>query len=384
MENIPYGRQFIDKEDIKLVTKSLKSKLITTGTYVKEFEKKTAQFLNCKYSISCSSGTAALHLAFLSINLKKNDIVIMPAINFIAAYNICQLIGAKIFIADVDKFTGQMSPSTLIHCIKENNLKNIKAIITMYLGGYPENIEEFYKIKKRYKCYLIEDACHAFGAKYKSKKKILYIGSCRHSDIATFSFHPVKTITTGEGGLITTNNINLKKRILLLRSHGILKRNQHWKYNVIANGLNYRLSDINCALGLGQLKKVKKFINFREKVFLYYQKQFKKFNDIVTFNNYNTDNKAAYHLCLISINFEKIKSTKDKLLLFLKKKLIFSQFHYIPIYKFKIFKKNNVYYKNSEYYFNNTLSIPIYYNLKKNLQIKIVKEIKYFLNKNKK
>ena len=382
MNNIPYGRQFIDKDDIKLVTKSLKSKLITTGTYVKEFEKRTTQFLKCKYAISCSSGTAALHLAFLSINLKKNDIVIMPAINFVAAYNICQLIGAKVFIADVDKFTGQMSPSTLIHCIKNNNLKNIKAIITMYLGGYPENVEEFYKIKKKYKCYLIEDACHAFGAKYTSKNKFLYIGSCRHSDIATFSFHPVKTITTGEGGLITTNNINLKKKILLLRSHGILKSSKHWKYNVIASGLNYRLSDINCALGLGQLKKIKKFINFREKVFLYYKKQFKKFKDIITFNNYNADNKPSYHLCLISINFEKIKSTKDKLLLFLKKKIIYFQFHYIPIYKFKVFKKNNIYYKNSEYYYNNTISIPIYYNLKKNLQIKIVKEIKYFLNKN--
>lgn len=383
MKNIPYGRQFIDKEDIKLVTKSLKSKLITTGTYVKEFERKTTQFLKCKYAISCSSGTAALHLAFLSINLKKNDIVVMPAVNFVAAYNICQLIGAKVFIADVDKFTGQMSPSKLIHCIKENNLKNIKAIITMYLGGYPENVEEFYKIKKKYKCYLIEDACHAFGAKYTSKNKILHIGSCRHSDISTFSFHPVKTITTGEGGLITTNNINLKKKILLIRSHGILKRKQHWKYDVVSNGLNYRLSDINCALGLGQLKKINKFINFRKKVFLYYKKQFKNFTNIITFNNYNSDNKPSYHLCIISINFRKIKSTKDKLLLFLKKKLIYSQFHYIPIYKFKIFKNNNIYYKNSEYYFNNTISIPIYYNLKKKLQIKIIKEIKYFLNKNK-
>jgi dTDP-4-amino-4,6-dideoxygalactose transaminase len=382
MKNIPYGRQFIDKEDIKLVTKSLKSKLITTGTYVKEFERKTTQFLKCKYAISCSSGTAALHLAFLSIDLKKNDIVVMPAVNFVAAYNICQLIGAKVFIADVDKFTGQMSPSKLIHCIKENNLKNIKAIITMYLGGYPENIEEFYKIKKKYKCYLIEDACHAFGAKYKSKNKILHVGSCSHSDIATFSFHPVKTMTTGEGGLITTNNINLKKKILLIRSHGILKKQQHWKYNVVSNGLNYRLSDINCALGLGQLKKINKFINYRKKLFYIYKSELKKISNMINFPIYS-NNKPAYHLFLVSINFKKLKSSKDKLLKFLKSNNIFCQYHYIPIYKFKLFSKkiDMDFYKGANYYYKNTLSLPIFFNLKFSLQRKILLKIKIFFKK---
>ena len=223
MKIIPYGRQYIDREDIRLVTKALKEDLITTGRYVKKFENKISRFLNVKYAASCNSGTSALHLALMAINLKTDDVIIMPAINFIAVYNMAKLMDAKIFLADVDPLTGQMTPKTLLECIKKNKLKKIKAIITMYLGGYPENIVEFYNIKKKLNCYLIEDACHALGAKYLFKKKYLSIGSCKHSDISTFSLHPVKSISTGEGGLITTNNKFFYNRIVSLRSHGIDK-----------------------------------------------------------------------------------------------------------------------------------------------------------------
>ena len=263
MNEIPYNKQFIDHKDILEVSNSLKKKLITTGVYVKKFEKNISQFMNVKFSLSCNSGTSALHLAMLAINLKPNDIIIMPAINFIAIYNMCKLMKAKIFLADVDPFTGQMTPQTLLNCIERNKLKKIKAIITMYLGGYPENIIEFYNIKKKFNCYLIEDACHALGAKYKFKNKYLPIGSCKHSDISVFSLHAVKTITSGEGGIVNTNNKVLYNKMLNLRSHGIKRdKSSHWKYNVICSGFNYRLSDINCALALSQLKKISKFINY--------------------------------------------------------------------------------------------------------------------------
>ena len=143
MSSIYYGKQFIDSNDINLVKKSLGQELITTGNFVKKFEKKISQFLKVKFAITCNSATAGLHLAFLSINLKKDDIILMPAINFIAAYNMCKLFGAKIFLVDVDPLTGQMTPDNLLNCIINNKIKNIKAIITMYLGGYPENILEF-------------------------------------------------------------------------------------------------------------------------------------------------------------------------------------------------------------------------------------------------
>jgi dTDP-4-amino-4,6-dideoxygalactose transaminase len=383
MKTIPYGRQYIDTHDIRLVSKALKENLITTGRYVNKLEAKISRFLKVKYTASCNSGTSALHLALMAINLKENDAIIMPAINFIAAYNMARLMNAKIFLADIDPLTGQMTPETLLKCIKNNKLKKIKAIVTMYLGGYPENVIQFYNIKKKFNCYLIEDACHAFGSKYFFNKKFLSIGSCKHSDISTFSLHPVKTITSGEGGLITTNNKVFYNRIISLRSHGINKdKNFHWKYNLSKSGFNYRLSDVNCALGLGQLKKINKFLNYRRKIFDIYKVEFEKIINIVTLPSYKIS-RPSYHLFLISIDFKKIRSNKDKLLQFLRKNNIFCQYHYIPIYKFKLFnqKINLNTYKGAEFYYKNTLSLPIFYGLNINFQKKIINKIKSFLNK---
>jgi dTDP-4-amino-4,6-dideoxygalactose transaminase len=383
MKIIPYGRQYIDSKDIRIVSKALKQDLITTGSYVKKFEDKVSQFLKVKYTATCNSGTSALHLAFMAIDLKKNDVIIMPAVNFIAAYNMASLINAKIFLADVDPLTGQMTPETLLECIKHNKLKKIKVIITMYLGGYPENVIEFYNIKKKFNCYLIEDACHALGAKYLYNKRYLSIGCCKHSDISTFSLHPVKTITSAEGGLVTTNNKFLYEKIISLRSHGINKnKDSHWKYDIKRIGFNYRLSDLNSALGLSQLYKINNFLSFRKKIYNFYNSNLKKYSNIITLPFYK-ENKPSYHLSLISVNFKTINSSKNKLLKFLKKNNIFCQYHYIPIYKFHLFKKklNLNLYKGAEYYYRNTLSLPIFYNLNFDLIKKILAKIKFFLLK---
>ena len=383
MKIIPYGRQYIDNQDIRLVTKALKEDLITTGRYVKKFENKISKFLKVKYAASCNSGTSALHLAFMAIDLKKDDTIIMPAINFIAVYNMARLMNAKIFLADVDPLTGQMTPETLLECIKNNKIKKIKVIITMYLGGYPENVVEFYNIKKKYKCYLIEDACHAFGASYKFKNKKIFIGSCKHSDLATFSFHPVKTLTTGEGGIVTTNNKILANKVLLLRSHGIMReKNKHWEYNIKDPGFNYRLSDINSALGLSQLNKIKNFINFRSKIYKTYL-TFLINSRHILLPKYNKNNNPAFHLFLISIKNNK-KLIKEKLFYFLKKNKILAQYHYIPIYRFSCYKKKINYKKfpNSEYYFRNSISLPIYFKLQNKFLKKIIKFLKIFLYKN--
>jgi dTDP-4-amino-4,6-dideoxygalactose transaminase len=383
MNIIPYGRQYIDNQDIKFVSKALKQDLITTGTYVKKFENKISKFLKVKYVASCNSGTAAIHLALMAIEIKKNDVVIMPAINFIAAYNMVRFMNAKIFLADVDHLTGQMTPETLLKCIKVNKLKKIKAIVTMYLGGYPENVIEFYNIKKKFKCYLIEDACHALGAKYFHKKRFFNIGSCSHSDISTFSLHPVKTITSGEGGLVTTNNKILYDKIISLRSHGIHKdKKLYWKYNIYKPGFNYRLSDINCALGLSQLNKINKFIEFRKKIYNYYKIKLNKCKNVITLNNYNKNNKPSYHLFLISINFRKLGCSKDKLLKFLKKNKILAQYHYIPLYKFKIFGKKKLSYPNSESYFNRAISLPIFFNCTHKQNNYVLSKINDFFQKN--
>jgi len=380
MKIIPYGRQHINSQDIKLVTSALKEDLITTGKYIKKFENNISKFLKVKYAISCNSGTSALHLALISIDLKAEDIIIMPSINFIAVYSMAKLMNAKIFLADVDPLTGQMTPDTLLECIKNNKLKKIKAIVTMYLGGCPENVIKFYKIKKKFSCYLIEDACHALGSKYLYNKKYFPIGSCRHSDVSAFSLHPVKSITAGEGGFVTTNSKKLYNKIVLSRSHG-LERNKmyHWKYQVNNLGFNYRLSDINAALGLSQLQRIYKFLDHRKKVYDYYVKELSVCYNTLSFPKYNKRNISSNHLCLMSINFKKNIFTKDNFFKFLKKNKIISQYHYIPIYKFKTFNERKYHHKGAEEYYNKTVSLPIFYKLKFSEHKYIIKKIKFFL-----
>ncbi len=379
ISKIPYGRQYIDKNDLSKVSKSLKQPLITTGNFVDDFEKKLRKFFKVDNAFVCNSGTSALHLAFLASDIKKGDVVIMPAINFISAYSMCKLIGARIYLSDVDPKTGQMTPKLLLECIKRNKIKKIKAFITMYMGGFAENIIEFHRIKKRFNCLFIEDACHAFGASYIYKKKLIKVGACKHSDISTFSLHPLKPITTGEGGIVTTNNNLLAKKIKQFRSHGIIRHSKfHWKYDILSYGFNYRLSDINSALGISQLEKISFFLKKRKKIYEYYKTKLNNYKNLINFPKYNEKNKPSYHLVLISIDFKNLKKNKDDFLKYLYKNNIISQFHYIPIYNFKTFKSKKKKLKNSEEYHASTLSIPIYHSLKNKDQNLIIDVIKKF------
>ena len=378
---ISYGRQYIDNQDKKLVQKALSNDLITTGPYVKKFENELNRYLKCKYSYACSSGTAAIHLAMMSINLKEKDVVLMPAINFIASYNIAKSMQLKVFLVDVDEYTGQITPNKIIECIKKNNLKRIKVLISMYQGGFPEYCKEFYNLKKKYNFLIVEDACHALGSEYRYKNKFYKIGSCKHSDICTFSLHPLKTITSGEGGIVTTNNLEIAKNIRLFRSHGILRdKKKYWKYDVIKSGLNYRLSDVNCALGLSQLRKINFFIKSRKKIYKKYFIEFKNYNPNLLMPNYSKNIKPSFHLFLINIVFNKLKKNKDHFIKYLNKQGIMPQFHYIPIYKFKIYKEKKTKLPGSEKYFKNSVSIPIYVNLKFKEQKKVFKVIKNYFN----
>ncbi len=384
MKVIPYGKQFIDQHDKDVVKKSLDENLITTGNFVNIFEKKIKNYLKVKYAVSCSSGTSALHLAMLSINLKKNDVIIMPAVNFISAFNMATNLGAKIYLADVDSITGQITPETIKKCIQNNKIKKIKAVITMYMGGYPNNIINFYKLKKKYKFIIIEDACHALGSRYRFRNKFLNIGSCNHSDICTFSLHPLKTITTGEGGIITTNSKKIYNNLYTARSHGIIKsKKNHWMYDIKNSGFNYRLSDLNCALGVSQLNKINLFLRSREKIAKTYIKNLNNFQNL-TFCIDLKNIKPSFHLFIINIDFTKLKKKKDDLLNYLKTNNIICQYHYIPIYKFKIYKKKikKNSFLGSEKYYKNSLSIPIFYDLKLNNQRKVISKIKFFLEKN--
>jgi len=377
MKIIPYGKQFIDSKDISAVVKSLKEDKITTGPYIEKFEKKVSSFLKCNYTTVCNSGTSAIYLALRAIDLKEKDSIIMPAMNFIASYNIAKLFRANVYFADVDKITGQVTPDTIIDCYKKYKLKKIKAIIVMYNGGYPQNNENFLKIKKKFKCFIIEDACHALGAAYKIKKRYIKVGSCEHSDISTFSLHPLKTITTGEGGIVTTNSKKLNHKLKLVRSHGILKSKHHWKYNIIEYGLNLRLNDFQCALGISQLKKITKFIKKRKQISLTYDKFFSKLNE-VTLPKKDKSRLSSHHLYIIHLANK--KNLKNKFLKYMLKKKIYVQYHYIPIYKFNIFN-GKLKLINTENYFNSAISLPIFFDLSKEKQMYVIKSVYQFFKK---
>ena len=379
MNIIRYGKQYIDKKDKKSVFDALSNEYITTGPVVNKFEERLGKFLGCKFTHTCSSGTAAIHLAMLSLDLKQNDIILMPAVNFIASYNMAKAMKLRVYLVDVDENTGQITPDKVIECIIKNSLKKIKALVLMYHGGYPEYVIDFYNLKKKYKFFIIEDACHAFGASYKNKNTLIKIGSCKNSDICTFSMHPLKSITSGEGGIITTNNLAISKKIKLYRNHGISKNiKKYWKYDVENLGYNYRLSDINCALGLSQLNKLNFFLKKRKKIYEKYFREFKNFNKNLMVPAYSNTIRPSYHLFLININFENLKKNKDDFMKYLNHYKIYAQFHYIPIYRFKVYKEKKIKLNGSEKYFKQAISIPIFVLLKEKEQKKIIKIIKNY------
>lgn len=378
---INYGSQKIDNIDIKNVIRSLNQKLLTTGPITDLFEKKIKNKLDVKYAHVCNSGTSAIYLALKSIGVKKGDVVICPSVNFVASTNILRNFGARIVFSDVDPENSQSRPDQVIECIKKNKLKKIKALIVMYNGGYPRYIQEYKYLKKRFSFVLIEDACHAFGSTYKINSKTFFIGSCKHADVSTFSFHPLKTITTCEGGLVTTNNKLFSDKIKLFRSHGIIKSSYYWKYDVVESGFNFRLSDVNSALGISQLNKLNKILNVRKKIYQLYYKKLNKYKNIIKFVEPELNTKPSYHLTIALINFQKLKISKDNFIKEMNRNNIFPQINYIPIYKFKSYKKYKFSLKGAEKYYKSCLSLPIHLNLRHFELERVIKVLKKIIDK---
>ena len=274
---IPYGKQSIDKSDTKAVVDVLNSEFLTTGPKINEFEKSFARFVGAKYAIAVSNGTAALHQACLAAGLKNGDELITSPMTFAASANCALYCRAKPVFVDI-KENGLIDENL----IEEKITSRTKIIIPVHLGGLPCDLKRIKTIAKKHKLIVIEDACHALGSKYKNTK----IGDCKYSDMAIFSFHPVKHITTGEGGMITTNSKILYEKLLLLRSHGITKDptkfvnkcDDPWYCEMQDLGFNYRITDFQCALGISQLKKVKEFIKRRIEIAKTYDKEFINFS----------------------------------------------------------------------------------------------------------
>lgn len=358
-KTLPYGKQFLDEDDIQAVIDVLKeNNFLTTGPKVTEFEEKVAKKTNLKYGIACSNGTAALHLACLALDIKNGDEVIVPAISFVASSNCVLYCGGKPIFCDIDEETMCIDPKKIENLITAKT----KAIIAVDFAGQLCDYDKIKKIADKYNLYLIEDAAHAIGhEKY-------------YGDIITFSFHPVKHITTGEGGMTLTNNENFAKKMKLFRTHGITKdfkeresTNEHY-YEMIELGFNYRISDILCALGISQLNKLDKFIKRRQEIAKIYDLHFGKFALQNKFNN-------VYHLYIIKL--PKVVD-RDKIFKELKNMNIGVNVHYMPIYLHPYYKKLD--YKDglcpiAEKIYKNIITLPLFPEMTDNDIMRVIKNI---------
>lgn len=386
MERIPYGRQSIDKSDINAVSGVLRSSWMTQGPKVSEFEEALARYCGARYAVAVSSGTAALHLACLAAGLKEGDEAVTTPVTFLATPNSVFYAGAKPVFADIDYETVNISPAE----IKKRITRKTKAVLPVHFAGLPCNMKEISAIAKKNKLTVIEDACHALGAEYSSGGKWIKVGSCRHSDMAVFSFHPVKTIALGEGGAITTNSRKIYEKLLALRSHGTYKDKKtaaegSWYYEMRDFGFNYRLTDIQCSLGISQLGKIDRFLGRRKRIASAYNKAFGEMGELIRVPEVeSSEKKHAWHLYLLRLNLKKLSSSRKKVFDSLRRKGIDVQVHYIPVSRQPFYRKKGYgkeKYISSEKYYKETISLPIYPGLKDQQLKYVIKTVKDVLEK---
>ena len=378
---IPYGKQEIDKDDIESVIDVLKSKFITQGDTIPRFEKEVADYCGSDYALAVNSATSALHLACRGLNLKPGDIVWTSPISFVASSNCAIYCGAKVDFVDINPFTYNLDPNKLKEkLIKAREKKCLpKIIVVVHLCGHPCDLKVIWELSIEFGFQIIEDASHALGAKYHS----FLIGDCRYSDVTIFSFHPVKMITTGEGGIALTNDKSIYEKIKLLRSHGITrdpnlmssKKEGPWYYQQLDLGYNYRMTDIQAALGISQLKKLNIFIKKRTNLAKRYKENLLSSN--IQLPTLLEDVKSSWHIYVIRIK-EINLNKKQQIFEYLIDKGIGVNLHYIPIHFHPFYQKMGFHegqFPEAENYYREAMTLPLYPSLKQEEQDMIINEI---------
>lgn len=398
-EFINYGRQWINNNDLNVVKNVLLSDCLTQGPQVKEFEVSLAQFCNAEYGIAVNSGTAALHISCLAAGIGIGDEVITSPITFVASANSIIYCGGIPVFADIDKRTYNLSPDEL----EKKITSKTRAVIPVHFAGQSCDMKQIVEVVKKAekkngnKIFIIEDACHALGSQYRGKM----VGSSAYSDMTVMSFHPVKHITTGEGGAVLTDNPELYKKLKLYKSHGITsdlnelnnlqsgfdqKHNikKPWYYEQVTLGYNYRITDIQCTLGVSQLQRLPYFIKRRRDIVNIYNESFKIITNIETPHEMNICD-SNFHLYVLLIDFKKLGMTRTDLMLKLKKSGIQTQVHYIPVYLQPFYQKNfqNRYgdYPVAEAYYEKCLSIPLFPGMSDDNVQKVVDQIILFVTR---
>lgn len=381
---IPYGRHFLDETDIAAVTEVLRGGFLTQGPKITDFEAAIASYVGARFAVAVSSGTAGLHLACLAADIGAGDIVATSPITFVASANCARYVGARPIFADVDPVTLNLSAESLKE-IGQQEAK-IKAIIPVHYAGLPCDMSAIHSVAETWGAVIIEDAAHALGASYPDGGKV---GNCKNSLMTVFSFHPVKAIAAGEGGLVTTNDEAIYKRLLRLRSHGINKGDDPmlnpvaaqengepnlWYYEMQELGFNYRITDIQSALALSQLGKLEKFLVRRRELALRYDDALGGISMLKPAQSVGRD-RSAHHLYPVRIDYGQSGFTRTRLMHRLRERGIGTQVHYIPVYLQPYYRKLG--YEPgacpaAEAYYREALSLPLYFNLADIDQDKVV------------
>ncbi|MEZ5813490.1 MAG: UDP-4-amino-4,6-dideoxy-N-acetyl-beta-L-altrosamine transaminase [Alphaproteobacteria bacterium] len=357
---LPYGRQSIDEDDIRAVADVLQGDFLTTGPKVAEFEEAFGALTEAAHVVACSNGTAALHLAALALGLKEGDGVIVPSVTFLATVNAARYCGADVVFADVNPDTGLMESLHIEDALKRSGGLNVRAVFPVHLAGQCADLASVRRVADRHGLKIVADACHAVGGRYKERG----VGACKYEDMSVFSFHPVKTIAMGEGGAITTNDAGLADKMRSLRSHGIVKSPSMppWYYEMPEIGFNYRVSDIQCALGLSQLKKLDGFVKRREELTRLYDELLKPLAPVVLPPLRVNASGTAWHLYAVRIDFEAAGVNRAEVMAALKEKGVGSQVHYIPVHQQPYYRAlyGDLELPGAQRYYERTLSLPLY------------------------
>lgn len=372
---IPYGRQTIEEDDIQAVVDVLRSDYLTTGPKIAEFEKMVADYVGAKYAVAISNGTSALHAACFAAGIQPGDEVITTPLTFAASSNCVLYCGGTPVFADVDPKTYNIDPEDIRRKITDKT----KAIIAVHLAGQPCDMDEIHKIAKEHDLIVIEDGAHALGSVYKGKK----VGTL--SDMTTFSFHPVKPITTGEGGMIVTDNEEFYQKMMLFRSHGITRdenlmtRNDGpWFYQQLDLGYNYRITDIQCALGCSQMKKLDRFLARRKEIVAHYNEAFADCENIVT--PYQLpETESGWHLYIVQVK----NCDRREIFEALREHGIAVNVHYIPVYLHPYYQEHgykDVHCRNAEEVYSHIISLPLYPTLTEEQQQYVIETLKYVIN----